>query len=113
MTLASSDRLADPDGRPWLRAALKTVNAPLPVETTPEDLVHYVLDDHPDLHAAVRIGALIDEVPGRTIANLVSRHVFSYNELNAAMERIRSVGIDVTGTENGRWVSEMAGFEVV
>lgn len=107
------NRLADPDGRSWLRAALKTVNAPLPCETTPDEMVKYVLDDHPDIHAAVRIGALIDEVPGRTLANIVSHHVFSYNELNAAMARIRPFGIDVTGTENGKWVSEMAGFEVV
>ncbi|TCS31462.1 hypothetical protein, partial [Acidomonas methanolica] len=113
MTIAASNRLADPDGRAWLRAALKTVNAPLPVETPLEDMVDYVLSAHPDLHAAVRIAALIDEVPGPTISNLVSRRVFSYNELKAAMERIRPFGLDVTETENGRWITEMAGFEMV
>lgn len=113
MTITASNRIADPDGRAWLRAALKTVNAPLPVETMPEDMVDYVLGEHPDLHAAVRIAALIDEVPGPTLANLVSRRVFSYNELKAAMERIRPLGLDVTRTENGQWIAEMAGFEVV
>lgn len=113
MTITASNRLTDPDGRAWLRAALKTVNAPLPVETTPEDMVDYVLSAHPDLHAAVRIASLIDEVPGPTIASLVGRGVVSYNELKAAMERIRPFGLDVTRTENGQWIAEMAGFEVV
>lgn len=111
-TIPASVRLADPGGRAWLRAALKTVNAPLPVETTPEEMVSHVLDAHPDLHAAVRIAALIDEVPGPTLANLVSRGVVSYTELKAAMERIRPLGLDVTETENGQWIAEMAGFEV-
>jgi hypothetical protein len=112
MTITASNRLADPDGRAWLRAALKTVNAPLPVETTPEDMVDYVLGAHTDLHAAVRIAALIDEVPGPTLANLVTKRVFSYAELRDAMERIRPLGLDVTETRNGQWISEMAGFEV-
>lgn len=113
MTITASNRLADPDGRAWLRAALKTVNAPLPVETTPEGMVDCILGERPDLHAAVRIAALIDEVPGPTLASLVARGVFSYNELKAAMERIRPFGFDVTRTENGQWIAEMAGFEVV
>ncbi|MFT8418025.1 MAG: hypothetical protein ABF636_04225 [Acetobacter sp.] len=113
MTLTASNRLADPDGRAWLRAALKTVNAPLPVGTASEDMVDYVLNGHPDLHAAVRIAALIDEVPGPTIANLVARRVFSYNELKASMERICPFGLDVRETANGRWIAEMAEFEVV
>jgi hypothetical protein len=66
----------------------------------------------PYLHAAVRIAALIDEVPGPTLANLIARRVFSFNELKAAMERVRPFGLDVTETGNGQWISEMAGFEV-
>lgn len=112
-TNQSSHRLSDPDGRAWLRAALKTVNAPLPIETAPEAMVDHVLDVHPDIYASVRIASLIDEVPGPTLANLVSKRVFSYNELKAAMERIRLLGLDVSETENGRWIAEMAGFEVV
>ncbi|WP_259293046.1 hypothetical protein [Acetobacter pasteurianus] len=112
MTIASLDRLSNPEGRAWLRAALKTVNAPLPSEATPEDMVNCVLMDHHDISSALLVAALIDEVPGRTLANIVSKNVFSYNELNIAMERIRSVGVDVTNTENGKWINEMAGFEM-
>ncbi len=104
-------RLADPDGAAWLRAALKTVNAPLPVETTAEDMLSCVLDDRNDIYAAVRILALIDEVPPQTLANIVSRKVVSYQELAAAMDRIAGFDLGVAETETGRWVIEMAGFE--
>lgn len=75
-------------------------------------MVNCVLMDHHDISSALLVAALIDEVPGRTLANIVSKNVFSYNELNIAMERIRSVGVDVTNTENGKWINEMAGFEM-
>lgn len=104
-------RLADQDGAAWLRAALKTVNAPLPIETTSEDMLACVLGDRNDLYAAVRIFALIDEVPAQTLANVVARKVLSYQELVTAMERISSFGLNAIETETGQWIIEMAGLE--
>ena len=104
-------RLPDPDGAAWFRAALKTVNAPLPVETTMEDMLSCVPDDRNDMYAAVRILALIAEVPPQTLASIVSKDVFSYQELAAAMRRISWFDLDIAETETGMWIIEMAGFE--
>lgn len=110
-------RLDDPQGRYWLKAALKTVNAPHPIETTLEEFVNHlvqiVYSDNFDLNAALKVASFIEEVPSRTIANIVSRTVFSYRELNDAQYKIRHVfGNDLTRTANGEWIEEMAGFEM-
>lgn len=90
-----------------LTAAVTTVNTPMPFRIDEETLLACLRGEISERKWRVYVQALFDEVDVSVIHNLVTDHFLTFDDLKKAIDAWQ-----VTGSDNERWVREMAAFEV-
>jgi hypothetical protein len=90
-----------------LTAAVTTVNTPMPFRIDEETLLACLRGEISERKWRVYVQALFDEVDVSVIHNLVTDHFLTFDDLKKAIDAWQ-----VTGSDNERWVREMASFEV-
>jgi hypothetical protein len=90
-----------------LTAAVTTINAPLPTGIDERTLLACLKGELSEERWRVHVQALFDEVDVSVIHNLVIDHLVTFDELSRAIDAWHLLGSD-----NERWVREMASFAV-
>jgi hypothetical protein len=90
-----------------LTAAVTTINTPMPIRIDEGTLLACLKGDISDRKWRVFVQALFDEVDVSVIHNLVIDHFVTFGDLLKAIDTWQ-----VAGSDNERWIREMASFEV-
>ena len=90
-----------------LTAAVTTINTPMPVRIDEGTLLACLRGETSERKWRVYVQALFDEVDVSIIHNLVTDHFLTFGDLSKAIDAWQ-----VTGSDNERWVREMASFEM-
>jgi len=90
-----------------LTAAVTTINTPMPTRIDEGTLLACLRGDISERKWRVHVQALFDEVDVSVIHSLVIDRFVTLDDLLKAIDTWQ-----VTGSENERWIREMASFEV-
>jgi hypothetical protein len=90
-----------------LTAAVTTINTPMPIRIDEDTLLACLKGDISDRKWRVYVQALFDEVDISVIHNLVIDHFVTFADLLKAIDTWQ-----IAGSDNERWIREMASFEV-
>ncbi|MGJ4880634.1 MULTISPECIES: hypothetical protein [unclassified Bradyrhizobium] len=90
-----------------LTAAVTTINTPLPVRIGEATLLACLKAEKLEPKWRVHVQAFFDEIDASVIHHLVLDKAVTFEELSKAIDTWQ-----VVGSENERWVREMAAFEV-
>jgi subtilisin-like proprotein convertase family protein len=88
-----------------LTAAVTTINAPMPTGIDERTLLACLRGEISEGKWRVYVQALFDEVDVSVIHNLVVDHLVTFDDLLKALDTWQ-----VAGSENERWIREMASF---